>query len=431
MKNGEIMNLYDMILDGNSNEKVLNIDEICQQFKLSKDEYYDLCNNIINHRDLMNVDVNGKCRVYEKQDLKNNYKDNFIKSFEKVLNNDLLEDIFEVLNNKDFKYDLKQIGVNYSGWADEQLFIQSFLLQKIYQYMIMNRENIKKEEFINEYYNYLRQICESSESFEEILNKCDYILINDIIQKVKLNENSEEGLKEKILILLKQRYINQGYCFHGFNSSFEDNILKYGLSGKFSCCDVEDMKKIDNILRKKGLTNSFQQNWDYQVQPNFFTTDNFGASYYYSVLSPVFLSRLVSNGKYMIDVKIYNRKAFFERNTNECINNVELLLSKYNVSNVEKEKIITYLNNLLKSVLSERNNLKIAFMQRANIGRNFSLNYDKALLMKNILPIEDLILLALTPAFELDRHQNVTYSPDIIETISIPNFTKKLKKTRT
>ena len=70
-------------------------------------------------------------------------------------------------------------------------------------------------------------------------------------------------------------------------------------------------------------------------------------------------------------------------------------------------------------------------MQRANIGRNFSLNYDKALLMKNILPIEDLILLALTPAFELDRHQNVTYSPDIIETISIPNFTKKLKKTRT
>ena len=425
------MNLYDMILDGNSNEKVLNIDEICQQFKLSKDEYYDLCNNIINHRDLMNVDVNGKCRAYEKQDLKNNYKDNFIKSFEKVLNNDLLEDIFEVLNNKDFKYDLKQIGVNYSGWADEQLFIQSFLLQKIYQYMIMNRENIKKEEFINEYYNYLRQICESSESFEEILNKCDYILINDIIQKVKLNENSEEGLKEKILILLKQRYINQGYCFHGFNSSFEDNILKYGLSGKFSCCDVEDMKKIDNILRKKGLTNSFQQNWDYQVQPNFFTTDNFGASYYYSVLSPVFLSRLVSNGKYMIDEKIYNRKAFFERNTNECINNVELLLSKYNVSNVEKEKIITYLNNLLKSVLSERNNLKIAFMQRANIGRNFSLNYDKALLMKNILPIEDLILLALTPAFELDRHQNVTYSPDIIETISIPNFTKKLKKTRT
>ncbi len=425
------MNLYDMILDGNSNEKVLNIDEICQQFKLSKDEYYDLCNNIINHRDLMNVDVNGKCRVYEKQDLKNNYKDNFIKSFEKVLNNDLLEDIFEVLNNKDFKYDLKQIGINYSGWADEQLFIQSFLLQKIYQYMIMNRENIKKEEFINEYYNYLRQICESSESFEEILNKCDYILINDIIQKVKLNENSEEALKEKILILLKQRYINQGYCFHGFNSSFEDNILKYGLSGKFSCCDVEDMKKIDNILRKKGLTNSFQQNWDYQVQPNFFTTDNFGASYYYSVLSPVFLSRLVSNGKYMIDEKIYNRKAFFERNTNECINNVELLLSKYNVSNVEKEKIITYLNNLLKSVLSERNNLKIAFMQRANIGRNFSLNYDKALLMKNILPIEDLILLALTPAFELDRHQNVTYSPDIIETISIPNFTKKLKKTRT
>lgn len=425
------MNLYDMILDGNSNEKVLNIDEICQQFKLSKDEYYDLCNNIINHRDLMNVDVNGKCRIYEKQDLKNNYKDNFIKSFEKVLNNDLLEDIFEVLNNKDFKYDLKQIGINYFGWADEQLFIQSFLLQKIYQYMIMNRENIKKEEFINEYYNYLRQICESSESFEEILNKCDYILINDIIQKVKLNENSEEALKEKILILLKQRYINQGYCFHGFNSSFEDNILKYGLSGKFSCCDVENMKKIDNILRKKGLTNSFQQNWDYQVQPNFFTTDNFGASYYYSVLSPVFLSRLVSNGKYMIDEKIYNRKAFFERNTNECINNVELLLSKYNVSNVEKEKIITYLNNLLKSVLSERNNLKIAFMQRANIGRNFSLNYDKALLMKNILPIEDLILLALTPAFELDRHQNVTYSPDIIETISIPNFTKKLKKTRT
>ncbi len=426
MKMDKNMDLYNMIVEMDSKEKIFKeiaINMICQKMKLSKDEYYNLSKKIISHRNIMNVDIDGSCKIYGNQTSKNNNGNEFVQYFEKVLNITLLEDIFDILNRKNFKYDLTQIGVHHYGWADEQLFIQSFLLQKIYQYMIINREDIQNEKFVHEYYNCLIQVCESSESFEEVLKKCDDILIRNILQK----ENFSKTPKETILNLIRQKYINDGYCFHGFNSNFEETVLKYGLSGEFNCCDVESMKMIDDIFRKNGITDSFQQNWDYQLYPNFFTTDNFGAAYYYSILSPVFLSRLVSNGKYMIDEARYNRTAFFNRNMSACMDNMKMLLSEYNVSKRETEIILTYLGGLLDSVLKNNDTLKIALVQRQNINRDFSIHYDKALFMRNILSMQDLILLSLKPSFELDRHQNVTYSPEIVSTIHIPNFTKKLE----
>ena len=50
--------------------------------------------------------------------------------------------------------------------------------------------------------------------------------------------------------------------------------------------------------------------------------------------------------------------------------------------------------------------------------------------MKNVLSPCDLLLLSLKPSFEIDRHQNTTYSSNIITTIDIPNFAKKLTKKR-
>lgn len=426
MKRDRNRDLYNLIIDMNSKapldeENLSNIYMLCKKLKISKEEYDTLVKKIINHKNIINIDVSSTYQIYEKNNVNDNNQ--FVKYFAEALNSTLLEDIFELLNSKNFTYNLTKMGIEYYGWADEQLFIQSFLLQKIYQYMIINNEKIQNKDFVNKYYNYLIQIFEISESFEEVMKKCDYILINDIIRIEHLNKSYK---KNEILDLIKQKFINDGYCFHGFNSSFEDNILKYGLSGQLNWCDVKNMKKIDAILRKNGITDSFQQNWDYQVHPNFFTTDNFGAAYYYSVLSPVFLSRLVSNGKYMIDETKYNRTAFFYKSISACIKNIQRLLYEYNVSKKEQEEILIYLESLLNSVLKEKDTLKIAFIPRQDINRNFSLNYDKALLMKNISTIQDLIFLALKPAFELDRHQNVTYSADIISTIDIPNFAKKI-----
>lgn len=423
------MNLYNKILNNDfENTSLEEIDMICREIKMETNEYDDLIKKIKNHRSRANIDISGNCVCYGSTEKNEIYDDNFILNFEQALNSDLLKSIFEILRQKNFEYDLSRIGVKNYGWADEQLFIQSLLLEKIYQYMIINRNNIQSEVFVSEYYNYLIKCCIDSNSFDELLRKCDSILLRSI---VKDDGNISDFQKKKIILnSINTKFIDNGYCFHGFNSNFEDSILKYGLSGELNCCDVERMKIIDNILRNNGVINSFQQNWNYQLQPNFFTTDNFGASYYYSVLSPVYVSRLVSNGKYMADENQYDRTAFFDGNIRSCMNNIKLLLSQYDVPICEQEKIENYINSILQNVFCERNNMKVAFMKRKNIDRDFSINYDKALIMKNVLSPCDLLLLSLKPSFEIDRHQNTTYSPNIITTVDIPNFAKKLIKKR-
>ena len=94
----------------------------------------------------------------------------------------------------------------------------------------------------------------------------------------------------------------------------------------------------------------FQQNWSYQQNPNFFTTDNFGAAYYYSVLSPVFMSRLVSNGNYMLNENVFDRTAFIQRDVNACINNINALLTKYDVLATDSDYIKKYIDCFFSSL---------------------------------------------------------------------------------
>lgn len=287
----------------------------------------------------------------------------------------------------------------------------------------MNQDEIHNYKFIDQYLDKIIINCKASVSFEELLYRCDDILLKNIDSKSNFK-------KAAFLTRIEQNFIDKGYCFHGFNNQFESQILKYGLSGNFNCCDINEMLKIDSIFRNYNMNGVFQQNWSYQQNPNFFTTDNFGAAYYYSVLSPVFMSRLVSNGNYMLDEILFDRTAFIQRDVLACINNINSLLTQYGVITTDGDYIKKYIKNYLEFLFQNKDNLKIAFFPRYEINRDFSNNYDKAILLQNELSFEQLLKIALKPSFEIDRHQNTTYDPSIISSITIPNYAKSLIKKR-
>ena len=127
------MNLYNKILNNDfENTSLEEIDMICREIKMETNEYDDLIKKIKNHRSRANIDISGNCVCYGSTEKNEIYDDNFILNFEQALNSDLLKSIFEILRQKNFEYDLSRIGVKNYGWADEQLFIQSLLLEKIY-----------------------------------------------------------------------------------------------------------------------------------------------------------------------------------------------------------------------------------------------------------------------------------------------------------
>ena len=419
------MNLYDLISKIVTDECDIELsqkefDSICHKYQISDSKLKKYVSIISKHKHLKKIDVQDDMKRYY------NHRENdvvFVEQFEKILNSEKIQEILQIIQNRDFSFDLRKIGVNVTALADTQLFLQALLLQKIYCFVIMNQDKIHDSKFIDNYFDGIIKKCKVSLSFEDLLHRCDDVLFENIISKTN-------GKKDKCLITISQNFIDKGYCFHGFNNQFENRILKYGLSGDLNCCDTSEMLKIDNIFKNYIMNGVFQQNWSYQQNPNFFTTDNFGAAYYYSVLSPVFMSRLVSNGNYMLNENVFDRTAFIQRDVNSCINNINVLLTQYDVLATDSDYIKKYIKNYLEFLFQDKDNLKIAFFPRSEINRDFSDNYDKAILMQSDLSLEQLLKIALKPSFEIDRHQNTTYDSSIISSITIPNYAKSLIKKR-
>ena len=419
------MNLYDLISKMITDEYNVRLsqkefDVICHQYQISASELKKYVSMISKHKYLKKLDIQDDIKRYH------SCRENdmaFVFQFEKILNNEKIQEILQLIQNRNFSFDLRKIGINAITWADTQLFLQSLLLQKMYCFLIMNQNEIYDYEFVENYLDKIITNCKVSVNFEDLLYRCDDILLKNIVSKANFK-------KDEFLTMIKQNFIDRGYCFHGFNSRFESKILKYGLSGSLNCCDTYEMLKIDNIFRNYNMNGVFQQNWSYQQNPNFFTTDNFGAAYYYSVLSPVFISRLVSNGNYMSNEILFDRTAFIQRDLNACINNINALLIQYNVPQNDSDYIKKYLKNYLEFLFKDKDNLKIAFFPRHDINRDFSDNYDKATMIQGELSVEELLKIALKPSFEIDRHQNTTYDSSIISSITIPNYAKSLIKKR-
>ncbi len=419
------MNLYDLISKMVTDEYDIELsqkefDIICHKYQINDSELKKYANIISKHKYLKKLDIQDDMKRYH------NRRENdvaFVEQFEKILNGEKIQEILQIIQNRNFSFDLRKIGVNVTAWADTQLFLQALLLQKIYCFLITNQDEIHDYKFIDKYLDKIIANCKISVIFEDLLYRCDDILLKNIVSKSNFK-------KDEFLAMIKQNFIDKGYCFHGFNIQFESQILKYGLSGDLNCCDTCEMLKIDNIFRNYNMNGVFQQNWSYQQNPNFFTTDNFGAAYYYSVLSPVFMSRLVSNGNYMLNEIIFDRTAFIQRDVNACINNINALLTQYDMLTTDSDYIKKYIKNYLEFLFQNKDNLKIAFFPRSEINRDFSDNYDKATLMQSELSLEQLLKLALKPSFEIDRHQNTTYDSSIISSITIPNYAKSLIKKR-
>ena len=419
------MNLYDLISKMITDEYNVRLsqkefDVICLQYQISVSELKKYVSMISKHKYLKKLDIQDDIKRYH------SCRENdmaFVFQFEKILNNEKIQEILQLIQNRNFSFDLRKIGINTITWADTQLFLQSLLLQKMYCFLIMNQNEIYDYEFVENYLDKIIINCKVSVNFEDLLYRCDDILLKNIVSKTNFK-------KDEFLTMIKQNFIDRGYCFHGFNSQFESQILKYGLYGSLNCCDTYEMLKIDNIFRNYNMNGVFQQNWSYQQNPNFFTTDNFGAAYYYSVLSPVFMSRLVSNGNYMSNEILFDRTAFIQRDLNACINNINALLIQYDVLQTDSDYIKKYLKNYLEFLFQDKDNLKIAFFPRYEINRDFSDNYDKATMMQGELSVEELFKIALKPSFEIDRHQNTTYDSSIISSITIPNYAKSLIKKR-
>ena len=171
------------------------------------------------------------------------------------------------------------------------------LYEAIYKYKVIIDDVYLFEDYVEQIDKLFRKM----NDFDDIsmgINQllCNYVSIILDIHDIQLEDN-----KKEIVSYLYQKYLVDGYYVHGFPTVYEKQIFQNGFDTENYKNHYIEMMKIDSIFRSHGISNVFQK--DFQNKVSYFT-DDFVMGCYYSSIAPCYLSKFLTNPKFIRKGKI-------------------------------------------------------------------------------------------------------------------------------
>ncbi len=275
---------------------------------------------------------------------------------EKILHR---QDVLEVIDSILFNSIYKDKIVNNCGNgelfidAEQSLFI---FLDALYKYKII----ISDEDYLDDYISQLKKLFKKFDNFSDI-----NLGINTIIGKIcglKLDikdKDSSDG-KNKILQYIYDKYIVNGYLFHGYSEIYKEEIRKYGLVPEQYNNSYPKFKKIENIFSKKGCSDILGKNFDEKFV---YFTDSFSMGCFYGTNAPMYFYRLLSN-KQNLEIDDYDETAYFRNDYNKCFDNLNKLMKKFKISSGDKKFITKTCYDEWKLLQRDSSSINILFISR-------------------------------------------------------------------
>ena len=113
------MNLYDLISKMVTDEYDIELsqkefDIICHKYQITDSELKKYANIISKHKYLKKLDIQDDIKRYHSR------RENdvaFVEQFEKILNSEKIQKILQIIQNRNFSFDLRKIGVNVTSFT--------------------------------------------------------------------------------------------------------------------------------------------------------------------------------------------------------------------------------------------------------------------------------------------------------------------------
>lgn len=147
----------------------------------------------------------------------------------------------------------------------------------------------------------------------------------------------EEENRGLILSFIYSNYVVNGYLIHGFSSVYSDDILDNGfkLSDYYNFYD--DFIKLNEIFKKYEKDNFIDKDF---VNKEIFFTDDILKSCIYSINSPMYFSKLLTNNEIINDKEI----DYYKDNYDECIKHFNKIINTIGFNEEEKTFALDLIN---------------------------------------------------------------------------------------
>lgn len=265
---------------------------------------------------------------------------------------DVLEFIDEVISN--VSYCDKKSSNGYEAFSGSTLALFTFF-DALYKYKII----IEVDYYLDEYVTQIRKLIKKLDNFNDINEGINAVIGKMCALKLGLSNQNDNLTKEYIIKYIYDKYIVNGYIFHGFPSVYREGISRTGLVPEEYHNNYDKFIEINKIFARHGYSNILEK--DFNAKSVYFT-DSFVMGCFYAYAAPMYFYRLVGSND--LGIESFDKSAYLENNYFACFNNLNLVMKKARLSDNEKKLVIKYCFDEWKNIKRDITTVSILLVKR-------------------------------------------------------------------
>lgn len=272
---------------------------------------------------------------------------------------DVLEFVEEVISSNSYDNKKNSFYDTYETFygSTSSLFI---FFDALYKYQVI----IEDDFYLNDYIMQVRKLLRKLDSVSDINDGINKIIGKTCALKLGLINREDSLAKEYIIKYVYDKYIVNGYVFHGFPSIYREQIIKNGMIPEQYHNTYDKFIEVDKIL-SRGRDSVINKNFN-DASVSF--TDSFVMGCFYAYAAPMYFYRLLGDSK--IDYKNYSELAYFKNGYFGCFNNLNALMKSLKIGEGYKKNIIRTCYEEWRTLKTDVNVVSIMAVKRSVFGIN-------------------------------------------------------------
>lgn len=256
---------------------------------------------------------------------------------DKYLNRkEVISFIDELENNNIFCSISAYENSNYGKYIGSELALYTF-----YDALMKYKIIIDDIELFDDFFEQVQKIYRRITTYDDLVLGITKVICNIVVSKIGVRELHSTESRNAVITYIYNKYIVDGYYYHGFSTIYEDAIRKNGFIADSYENFYSLMKKVDKIFSKYGASNIMKRDFD---NGKIYFTDDFIMGCYYSIASPNYFYNLLCNQE--IYGKRIRKDSYLIDDYSTCIKTLKRYMSNNLFSEKDKNYVLKVVSDM-------------------------------------------------------------------------------------
>lgn len=263
----------------------------------------------------------------------------------------LLKDIYNShsYNNKDNNV------ASSTNFICQPLFI---LFEALFKYAII----VDDEKYLDNYIFQLSKLFRKVDNIYDIITGVNRIIGKICASQLKIDDLEDKNNKKKIVEYVYDKYIVNGYVFHGYPSIYKSRIERFGLDPENYENYYSRFIELNKIFASHGVSDLIDKNFSSRLV---YFTDSFYMGCYYGANSPNYFYKIFSH-----DFDNY-KDEYLKNDYFGCFSILNRLIKEAKLSNTERKIVLKYCLDEWKILNKNNSSISLLLVKRESLGINY------------------------------------------------------------